>query len=521
MKRCPLAEQDRARRFNRLAWLGLSLLLMGSGCTPESASNGTAAGAKVVGDTTWESCYVRGDKVGYIATTVREVHAANRQLVEVDSDSQIGIRRFGDRNQINLHTTSVETPLGEVRSFSFTTEMGGKPVTVSGKVAGRLLSLETQTGSKVEKSTMVWQTDIKGFQGIEHSLEREPMQPGEIREMAVLVPLGNRVIAASAELTARNLEETKLLEGSQELLHIDCQLTLGDTKGKGLQSVIWTDKQGRSIKTFLAGIDQETFRTTREQALEPPQGMHFDLGHDTVVKVDRELPPAGETRRAVYRVEIEGDDPSELFAHTANQQVTKLGPNTAEIIVTAPQYENPSGGVASPGDSPPTPDDSSPNNMLQSDDPTIVSMAASARGDLRDPLAVARALEAYVQRTVTDKNFTQAFATALDVADSHQGDCTEHAVLLAALARASGLPARVVMGLIYVPREHGFAYHMWTEIYDGHRWLPLDATIGKGKIGAGYLALSTSNLKGAAEVATLISIVQLIGKLKIEAVEAE
>ena len=41
-------------------------------------------------------------------------------------------------------------------------------------------------------------------------------------------------------------------------------------------------------------------------------------------------------------------------------------------------------------------------------------------------------------------------ATAAEVARSREGDCTEHAVLLAALARARGIPARVAMGLVYV-----------------------------------------------------------------------
>ncbi len=159
--------------------------------------------------------------------------------------------------------------------------------------------------------------------------------------------------------------------------------------------------------------------------------------------------------------------------------------------------------------------------MLQSDDSTIVAMAREARGKAEDPLAVARALEAYVHRTVSSKNFSQAFATALEVANSREGDCTEHAVLLAALARACQMPSRVVVGLVYVPSKQGFGYHMWTEVFVGKHWLPLDATLGQGGIGASHLELGDSNLKDAAALTSLISVVQVLGKLKIEVLEVE
>ena len=92
------------------------------------------------------------------------------------------------------------------------------------------------------------------------------------------------------------------------------------------------------------------------------------------------------------------------------------------------------------------------------------------------------------------KNFSQAFATAAEVARSLEGDCTEHAVLLAALCRARKIPARVAFGLVYYPPQKGFAYHMWNEVWIADRWVPLDATLGLGGIGADHIKLGDSNL---------------------------
>jgi hypothetical protein len=472
-------------------------------------------------ETTWDACYIHGEKVGHVETTIKTVGPPARRLLEIETHNQIDIRRFGDMNQMDIRTHSVETPAGEVRHFTVTTKMGGDPITLQGKIVGHELQIETERAGKTEKNSFPWQTETKGFQGVEQSLERQPMQPGESRNLALLVPVGNQVMVAAAELEARQLESTGLLDGEQTLLHIDCRLTPMGVKGNGIQTVVWTDDRGRAIKTFASGIELESFRTTRERALEPASSKGFDLETNMIVKIDQPLPPPTETRRVRYRIEVTDDDPSQLFPETSNQHVTKTSANTAEIVVTAPHYDDPPSADAATHDSPPTADDLSSNSMLQSDDPTIVAMAREARGKAQDRLTVARALEAFVHRTVTSKNFSQVFATALEVARSHEGDCTEHAMLLAALCRASQIPARVVVGLVYVPSKQGFGYHMWTRVFDGKQWLPLDATLGQGGIGASHLELAESNLNDAAALTGLISVVQVLGKLKIDVLEVE
>ena len=116
---------------------------------------------------------------------------------------------------------------------------------------------------------------------------------------------------------------------------------------------------------------------------------------------------------------------------------------------------------------------------------------------------------------------SQALATASQVAATLEGDCTEHAVLLAGLARARGVPARVAIGLVYSPATQSFVYHMWDEIWTGQRWMPLDSTLGHGGIGAAHLKLTDSNLAGAAAYSCFLSVAQVIGQLKIEILEVE
>jgi hypothetical protein len=106
------------------------------------------------------------------------------------------------------------------------------------------------------------------------------------------------------------------------------------------------------------------------------------------------------------------------------------------------------------------------------------------------------------------------------VAETKEGDCTEHAVLLMALCRARKIPARGAMGLVYYPPLQGFAYHMWTEVWMEDRWVPLDATLGNGGIGAAHLKLAHSNLKGSDKYSAFLPVHAVLGKLKLEVVDA-
>ncbi len=121
---------------------------------------------------------------------------------------------------------------------------------------------------------------------------------------------------------------------------------------------------------------------------------------------------------------------------------------------------------------------------------------------------------------MTKKNFSQAFASAAEVAESREGDCTEHAVLLAALLRACGIPSRVAIGLVYVEHAGGFGYHMWTEAYLDGQWLPLDGIMGQGGTSAAYLKLADSSLEGATAYSSFLAVAQVLGQLTVKVLDA-
>ena len=127
----------------------------------------------------------------------------------------------------------------------------------------------------------------------------------------------------------------------------------------------------------------------------------------------------------------------------------------------------------------------------------------------------------YVELVV--RQHTTALASAAEVARNLEGDCTEHAVLLAAMLRAEKIPSRIAVGVVYVEKASAFGGHMWTEAWLDGRWIPLDATLGQKGIGAGHIKLAVSGFAddGPAPITSFLPLVKILGTMKIKVVEVE
>lgn len=124
-----------------------------------------------------------------------------------------------------------------------------------------------------------------------------------------------------------------------------------------------------------------------------------------------------------------------------------------------------------------------PSEWLQSDDPRIVAavapVAAMAVSDARKMEILTGKARSYLGEI----DFAGHFS-ASETLDRRRGDCTEAAVLLAAFARAAGVPARTASGYVYSrERYHGvsnvFMPHSWTVAFVDGRWRSYDAALNE------------------------------------------
>ena len=123
----------------------------------------------------------------------------------------------------------------------------------------------------------------------------------------------------------------------------------------------------------------------------------------------------------------------------------------------------------------------------------------------------------FVNRTV-DERAPRGWDLASTVAKRRQGDCSEHAVLTAALARMYGIPARVMVGIALLSAGNDFAAygHAWTEMQEGGKWVVADAAMLEMAASVRYIPMGLMEDEGMGYVMSLAGLSnQWIQKVKV------
>lgn len=511
--------------FSRfIRWLTLTATLVAvalAGCArqpPEPATDLAGGGPEhgAGGDEVrqlWEVLTLGGTPMGHAQITLRPVLHEGRRVLSIEGLQRMTTLRDGTPVTIELRFSSLETPEGRLIGFESTTP----GLRLRGQTEGDQLVVEVSGSGRSEHVRKAWSPQYRGFLGIQQSLWEAPMQPGQSRTLTSLDPTTGE--PASTRLDARDYEAVRLLHGTRKLLRIDTHTTLA---GQTLVGALWADASGEILKTWTDLLDIESYRAEAGEAQlasarAAASATTLDMIRSVAIPVGgRRLDRPMATQRVRYRVRLEGQDPAEVFPSEGYQRVKPLDARSAEITVVARRLgETPGVG---PADPPPAEADSKPSQFVQSDDPRIVAAAAQAAGAQTDAGQVALRLERFVFEAIAQKDYRQAFDSAVDALASGRGDCTEHAVLLAALARARGIPARAAIGLVYV--DGTFLYHMWTEVYVADRWFGLDATRAAGGTSGAYLKIAHTSLESTTAYASLLPVARVAGKLSIEILEA-
>ena len=149
---------------------------------------------------------------------------------------------------------------------------------------------------------------------------------------------------------------------------------------------------------------------------------------------------------------------------------------------------------------------------VDSDAPAIRRLSAEVVGGSRGVYAASRKIADEVYRRL-EKTYGSSRDRASEVLAAGKGDCTEHTLLFVALARAAGIPARQVHGLVYARYHDGvdaLYWHAWPEVLAGEEWIALDPTFGQPLADATHLAFGRG---------TQVDTVSLMGKVEVVGVE--
>ena len=128
-------------------------------------------------------------------------------------------------------------------------------------------------------------------------------------------------------------------------------------------------------------------------------------------------------------------------------------------------------------------------SSIDSDNPELSALARQVTRTASTPRKKIDEIVHWVYGNL-DKSLSTNLTVASQVLDKRVGDCTEHTILLVAMARAVGIPAREVSGLIYMGDQHqSFGWHAWAEVELDGRWVGVDGAWNEPIASAAHLML--------------------------------
>ncbi len=437
----------------------------------------------------WRGVYYRGEKIGF---TVGQTVPTEGGF-ELQEDGRLQMSLLGATTPASIHTTARVDRTFALQSFDFSLDPGTGPVRVAGRVHGLELTLDITSAGQTRTEVRTLDEPPALMLSLARRLAgnglREGVRyrwtmfdPATMRNAPVEVVVGRRELvrandrplpAFRVELSFAGLQTTSWVTDTGEVVREESPM--------GLLTVAETEERAMSM-----AVPRQVQLDLLEAAAIVPQSRH---------RIDD---PRGVQR---LRLRLEGADLSSPDLQGSGQTVAGNVIEIADARTLRPEPTAAADAAAYLG----------PEPFIESDAPEIREEAVKALGSVQGTRARAERLTRYVN-ALLDKKPTVSLPSALEVLRTRVGDCNEHTALYVALARASGIPARISVGLASV--RNAFYYHAWPEVFvdEGHGtglWLPVDPTFNQFPADATHIRLARGGLDKQA------AIVPLIGRVKI------
>ena len=433
----------------------------------------------------WMAIYHDDDKIGFVHSRIVK---ESEGYIVLES-AVMTLRAIGAVHRVSTEIIGHLNRDASLRSFVFMLDSGMVRFEARGRVEGEHLVLNTGFGGEMRESKIVLQEKPLLSLGLWPHLLKKGLVVGDRYRLSLFDPF---IMAQKPVEVSVIGQETIVLDGRKwEAYKVK-------TTFAGLEVLAWIGPNGERLKEEgLMGL--RMVKTTEDEArLGISSDPELDIAEAVSIPVNKVL--AEPSNLAYLKIQINGIDLGGLDLDSGRQRLTG---SILEIVLESNETRHVYKKVelepylkASP--------------FIQSDHPTIKTLAGNIVGQLNQDEAKARRIINWVHDSL-DKRATVSVPNALDTLKAKAGDCNEHAVLVAALARAAGIPAKVSVGLVYTRGR--FYYHAWNEVFLGE-WTTADALMGQMPTDVTHIKIVEGDLDRQAEM------VRVIGQVKLTVLEA-
>jgi hypothetical protein len=434
----------------------------------------------------WYVVSIEGKKIGHQRSTTRISQGVVQQTEVLD----VVMERGGEKAALFTETVTEETQDGRPLTFALRFKASQQDVLTKAKVLPdrRAEIVESINGATRPPRFLQLAPDALFPHTQVQKLRASGLKPGLTVRFVAFDPSVMLSFPVVTEVLAN--ESFTSFQGEKSLMRVKQILQLPQTE---ITSTALVDRDFNlyQVDTEIGGINMRLTLSSRASALADNDSSNFFI--DQFVKAPSALSSAALTAnsKSALRYQLHLKTPTASLPPQTDEQLVKRTPKGFELLICARCGNAPA-------------DDKSASTLqaarkatawLQSDDSALRAAALKHTKNVTGTRAKMQALEDFVARHITENNLSTAYASAKEAFEAKTGDCTENALLLAAMGRAVDIPTRVVVGLAYAPNYLGqsnmFIPHAWMQAFVDGRWQSFDAALGG--FNAGHIALAVTD----------------------------
>jgi len=438
---------------------------------------------------TWMNIYQQGRKIGYTHRTF----SRREQGFGLREEVFMRIQTMGIVQGISLKTEGALNQDMTLAAFDFDLASNLFNFHAQGKVDGDRMSIVTKVAGDERRYELPLKEPVQLSQGVFARVINENLKPGQELTVSVFDPMtmGSRPVRL-------------FFAGEETLTIIGRRRTLKKyaVDFMGARQYAWFDPEGDVVREEgILGMALE--KTTREEALAGLAASgSADLTNLASVDARIKIPdPAG---LPIFKVKLSDIDTGALMLAGGRQTYAR------GLLTVSKEKQI---GVDQPGGralkNRETYLASTP--FIQVSNPEIRAQAGAIVSRNDGDEQKARKIVAWVFKHI-EKRPILSVSNAVETLKNRAGDCTEHAVLVAALARAAGIPTLIETGLVY--QRGRFYYHAWNAFWlDGWSgWVTADAVMNQLPADVTHLRF----VRG--EVEKQLDLMGVVGKIKLQVI---
>lgn len=431
----------------------------------------------------WFGLYLKDAKVGYSHSTLRP--AGSKWVFE--DTLRWDLVAQGHARRVEMEQRGELAEDYSFRRVSFKLVSEGAKFELRAHVEGSELKARLSMGSSEQDLVIPIQGPLYLAGSLYPYLERVGLQEGARHRLLVFDPSTQGNTTLDAAVGGR--EEFDIGGARRKLYRVDQTLL-------GVTTTGWVDEKARLWREQTP----EGLLLARETPEEAQSGIAAnspDIIELFSVPVARPLPDPLSLRELKLRIEGLPAD----FGALGDFRQTLSGNSLAVKLEDLPReagFELPYRAGGHEGDLREEP-------LLPVGSPRLKDLAERILGQGREPVQAARLLTSWVYHNLEKENVV-GIPSALEALETKKGDCNEHTMLLVALARTAGLPARPVAGLVYL--DGRFYYHAWAELFVG-RWVTADPTFGQIPADVTHLQLARGSLAAQTRITNVVGRIRL------------